>query len=682
MGVIVNLTPGEDANQNAVAALSYRINGSGPYLQGLPLARVNATRFVGSLFWLSPGTSYDVRVTFSDPDGAPLNGTSVNGSASTRVESSVPAPTKSYYVTSAGSGTTCSLGSPCSLSTALNQGQSGQEIVLRGGVYYRGAMSLPRSGVAGTPIVIRSYPGETAIIDGGDPHLVVANGQRLYPYQSLADLQSLAWGIPGFYASGTAVYVRLAGNANPTGATMIVSRFNNAFMVEQDYIYFVNLTFRYYGQGSYAKALYFNNASDNLVQGCTFAVNDLGVGLKRDSHRNVIQDNVFYDTDFNWPWEAVKSGSALETGGLRLYDPMTGRGTIIRRNTFHDYFDGLGVCPAATADVTNETDVYGNLVYNVGDDGLETDGQCSNVRIWRNTFHDVLMGISLAPVYVGPVYAIRNVVYRTGVGNNTYSGSAFKFNSGYDQSGPMYLFHNTSDAALPGNSGLDIKAPGSWTSIVARNNIWSGTDYAVSNANPGQPLDLDYDDLFTTLAGELAWWSNLPDRHLNTLSELQTATGLELHGLNAVPGFINAASGNYALSTASPLIDQGLIIPGINDDYVGARPDIGAYELSPSLTLSGTPADRALRLAWTVNTSLPPTSTWSLSYYSQTIGSALTLSGLISPTRAYTLTGLTNYTWYTVTLNALLNSTPFLTDTIELMPTDRLLYLSIIMRTP
>jgi hypothetical protein len=316
MGVIVNLTPDEDANQNAVAAVAYRVNGSGAYRQGLPLARVSATRFVGSLFWLSPGTSYDVRVTFSDPDGVPLNGTSVNSSASTRAEITIPAPTKSYYVISTGSGTTCNLASPCALSAALSQAQSGQEIVLRGGVYYQGEMSLPRSGAAGAPMVIRGYTGETAIMDGGDPatftwtaqgggvyratvnvgdpHLLIANGQRLYPYQSLSDLQNLAWDTPGFYATGTTVYVRLAGDANPNSAAMIVSRFNNAFTVEQNFIDFMNLTFRYYGQGSYAKALYFNNASDNLVQGCTFAVNDLGIGLKRDSHRNVIQDNTFW----------------------------------------------------------------------------------------------------------------------------------------------------------------------------------------------------------------------------------------------------------------------------------------------------------------------------------------------------------------------------------------------------
>jgi hypothetical protein len=613
MGVIVTLTEGEDTDQDAMALISCRVAGSGDYRHGLPLSRVSAGRFVGSLFSLSPGTSYDVRVSFSDPDGAPLNGVTVNGSAATRPEIALPAPSKSYHVTPTGGGSSCSAASPCSLTTALDQAQGGQEIVLHGGAYYQGGISLPRSGTAGAPIVIRGYQGETPVIDGADPatftwtaqgggvyrttvnvgnsHLVLADGQRLYPYQNLADLQGLAWGIPGFYAEGTTLHVRLAGDADPNTRSMRVSRFNSAFTIEQSFIVLADMTFRHYGLGDYGKALYFNNASDNLVKGCTFAVNDLGIGLKRDSHRNVFQDNSFYDTDFAWPWDAVKEGSALETGGIRMYDPMTGRGTVIRRNTFHDYFDGFGVCPGVTAALSNETDVYENLVYNAGDDGMETDGQCSNVRIWDNTFHDVLVGISLAPVYTGPVYAVRNLVYRTGAGNSDYPGSPFKFNSGYDPSGQIYLFHNTADAVLPGSSGLDIKSPGRWKEVYGRNNIWSGTDYAISNANPGQPLDLDHDDLYTTRAGELAWWEDLSDRHLNSLTELQAATGQELHGLNAAPGFYDAAAGNYTLGSASPLIDQGVIIPGINDGYSGAAPDIGAYESIPAGPINGTCGD-------------------------------------------------------------------------------------------
>jgi hypothetical protein len=608
MGVIVTIGAADDPDGDATAAIVYRA-GSQAYQAGFPLSRVDDTRFVGSLFWLEPGTTYDMCITFSDPDGGPLDGVMVTASGATRSEITIPSPVHSYYVAPNGSGTACSLAAPCSLTEGLSQAQAGEEVILRDGVYSQGEIDLPCSGAAGAPIVIRGYDGETAILDGADPatftwtaqgggvyrttinvadpHLVTADGQRLLPYQSLSDLQNLIWGVPGFYASGKTVYVRLAGDADPNDVSMAVSRYNYAFYVEQDSIYFIDLTFRHYGQGSWAKAIYFNNANDNLVQGCTFAINDLGIGIKRASHRNVIQDNEFYDTIFDWPWDAFYAGIALSGGGITFYDPATGRGNVIRRNTFHDYFDGFGACPSWTAGVTNETDVYENLVYRAGDDGVETDGRCSNVRIWSNTFHDVLMGISLAPTYTGPTYAIRNLIYRTGVGNNDYTGSPFKFNSGYGQSGPMYLFHNTADAVLLGNNGLYIKAPGTWELIYARNNVWAGTDYAINNYNTSQPVDLDYDDLCTTNPDEFVYWGTGPDRHMHDLATFQSLTGQEPHGLDVAPGFADAANGDYTLDPTSDLVDAGGIIPGINDQglhaYQGLAPDIGAYEYVPCI---------------------------------------------------------------------------------------------------
>ena len=616
MGVVIALGPADDPDGDATASIEYRVSGSGPYRPGFPLSRVSSSRFVGSLFWLDPNTTYDVRATFNDPDGA-LHGVSVTASAATRDEITIPAPNHSYYVSPAGSGMACSLASPCSLSQGLSQSQPGDEILLRGGVYYQGDLSPSRSGAPGAPIVIRGYPGETAVLDGADPgsdsfswtadaggvyhtivnvagtHLVTANGERLFPYDNLIDLQNLSRdNAPGFYTNGPTLYVHLAGDADPNGAAMVISRYGNAFTVEQNYIYFLDLTFRHYGQGDYPKVIYFDGASDNLVQGCTFAANDLGIGLKRASHRNVIQDNEFYDTLFDWPWVDIKEVGGLEDGGVAFYDPATGRGNVIRRNTFHDDFDGLSICPSYTAATTHETDVYENLIFNMGDDGLETDGQCSNVRIWGNTFHDVLMGISLAPAYDGPVYAIRNLIYRTGVGNNSYSGSPFKFNSGYGTSGPMYLFHNTADAALPGNNGLYIKAPGTWDLIYARNNIWAGTDYALENYNTGQPVDLDYDDMWNGGGGDLVRWDST---NYATLAAFSIATGQEPHGLDVQPGFADAVGGDFTLAPTSNLIDAGQVIPGINDDYVGEAPDIGAYEYPGyGFTLDATPSLRAI----------------------------------------------------------------------------------------
>lgn len=598
IGVTVDLAAGEDPDENAAAATQYRVHGGGTLWQtGHPLSRVDSLRFSGSIFYLDPSTEYDVRVTFDDPGGV-LHGTSLELVGATRSEVNVPDPVANYYASPDGSGSDCTAGNPCSLGEAMGQAQPGDAVVMREGVYMTGGITPPRSGLSGAPIIIQAYPGEVPILDGGDPgaftwtpsgngiyettlntggtHLVMIDGERIYPYQALDDLQNLIWSLDGFYCDGTGLSVKLSDGSSPASHSVVISRFNHAFYVDgRHHLVFDGLTFRHYGCGSYAKAIYLNNANDNIIQNCTFTVNDLGVGIKRTSHRNMIQNCMFSDTIFDWPWDAVKSGAQLETGGIRFYSPCDGRGTIIRYNTFFDYFDGFGVCPENTGDATNETDVYGNIAYDIGDDCIETDGTCANVRIWENTFSNCLVGISLAPVYDGPVYAIRNLMAGTGAGNNNYPGSPFKFNSGYDQSGPMYLYHNTSDAVLPGSHGLDIKAPGTWDMITARNNIWRGTDYGMRNYNTSNPIDLDYNCISTSGGPTLVRWDGV---NYTTLADFTAATGQEPHGFDTMPVFSDPDNLDYSLVPGSALIDAGVIIPGINDAYSGNGPDVGAFE--------------------------------------------------------------------------------------------------------
>ena len=97
--------------------------------------------------------------------------------------------------------------------------------------------------------------------------------------------------------------------------------------------------------------------------------------------------------------------------------------------------------------------------------------------------------------------------------------------------------------------------------------------------------------------------------------------------------------------------------------------------------LHGAPADEAIRLTWAVDGALPATATWRIDYYSQTVPAVVSHTGIASATRAYTLTELTNYAWYTVTLSTV-DTTPILSDTVRVMPTDRLVYLPLVFRSP
>jgi hypothetical protein len=82
---------------------------------------------------------------------------------------------------------------------------------------------------------------------------------------------------------------------------------------------------------------------------------------------------------------------------------------------------------------------------------------------------------------------------------------------------------------------------------------------------------------------------------MHDLVTFQTLTGQEPNGLDAEPGFTDATSADYTLAPTSDLINGGVLIPGINNDFVGTAPDIGAFEYQGyGFTLSPTPPSRAI----------------------------------------------------------------------------------------
>jgi hypothetical protein len=592
-----------DTNRNATAALEWRQGGA--FLPGQALVRIDATHFAGSLFGLQPGTAYEVRVTLADPDGVSGPSTAT-APLSTRADN-LPEPTlRTLYVAPSGNDSNPGTdpGAPLrTIQRAADLAQAGDLVVIRPGVY-RESVNLPRSGSASQPIVFRGDAG--AILDGADAAIaagvswtpagggaysralgfatghVVSEAGRLFRYGSLAALQAMGAGAPGgFFFDGSTLFVRFQDQSPPSAHTLQVARLEDGFLVDsRSQIRIEGLEIRHYGAGDYGKGVYLRYASDCVVRWCRIhEVGAAGVWAK-GGDRHLIEDNEIWDTSiFGWPWDFTK-GSSAENNAVVLTNEV-GQGTVIRRNTVHGQFNGIAPCgdTPPVSGVTNETDVYDNLLFQHTDDGFEPEGYCANVRLWGNTLREVHMAFAVAPAGTGPLWILRNVA--SGIGNTRtsqqdgYTASAIKINSGYPTPvGPLLVFHNTFTTDAPATDAVALLNPGFSSLIRVRNNVIAGTRYSLYKVNPAS-WDGNGDLLYTSDGTRFVSWEGT--RYAN-LGAFRAGTGQEPNGLSAPPQFVAPAVGDFTPALGSPLIDAGLVLPGINDGYLGLAPDVGAIE--------------------------------------------------------------------------------------------------------
>jgi len=612
-GIVVTVS-GDD-NRNASVSLDWQPPGGSAFIPAHPAIRIDDTHFVGSLFGLDPGTSSLARITLSDPDG--VTGVSVAELFIDTRSDSFPEPSlRALYVSTTGSDLRPGTDPLLPLRTiqrAADLSQPGDLISIEPGIYHE-TVDVTIPGTAAQPIVFRgAAPG--VILDGADPavlagvswtaagngvysrvlgfptgHVVTDQG-RLFRYEGIPDLGSLGAGAPGgFYFDGTTLFVKNTDGSSPATRQMHVAALEDGFYVNgRSHIRIENLEIRHYGSGDYGKGVYLRYSSDCAVRSSRIhEIGSTGVWIK-GGERNTVEDNEFWDTSiFDWPWPFTK-GSSAENNAVALTD-NPGRGNVIRRNTIRGTFNGIGPCGSSPPPTgfTTETDVYDNVFLEHTDDAIEPEGYCSNVRLWSNHIEDSHMAFAVAPAAPGPTWIVRNVAFNFGNTRTSqidgYTASALKINSGYSTPiGPLFLYHNTFLTEALGTDALALLNPGESSYMVSRNNVFTGTQYALYKVNPVM-LDFDWDDLHTTDPARFVKWEGI---NYNDLPALQSATGQEINGLAAPPLLTDPTGGDFAPLVGSELVDRGLVLPGINDDFQGTSPDIGAIEFGTPLFADG-----------------------------------------------------------------------------------------------
>jgi hypothetical protein len=583
-----------DANRNATVEVRFRKVGTEAWRPALPLLRIGGERiyrerenmrhtvpegFAGSILNLEPGTKYECELTLKDPDG--LTGqTQQRVTVATRTE---PQPYQggrvlhvypadhegpkiepsfiglkaAYYGEGRGDWT----------AVRMNKAQPGDTILVHAGLYrperlnyvdplsapFTGSWSLSLKGTAEKPITIKGAGDGEAIFDGAGNH-------------KLFDV-----------------------------------------MATQHHI-FEGLTFRNTEVAMFAGEKEVMGAVALTVRNCRFE--DIGVAVwteNADSRDFLITDNLFLGREdqmrlIGWNQLGQRTAGIYPSHQLRSFFAIKvyGPGHVIAHNAVAYFHDAICISTYGPPDADPEKrassiDIYNNDIHLTNDDFIESDGGAHNIRVYGNRgVNAAHNGLSAQPIFGGPVYFFRNVLYQVP------AGGAFKFNA---KPAGILAYQNTLI--------VEQTATDPYSNAHFRNNLFLGRDTpnrgVMTWANATADYSSDYNGYrpnrgvaaqYKWLApgsGKTAYEAKDTDwRSFGTLAEVQKATGQEAHGIevdfdvfeNLTPPdaaqryhVYHAMDLNFKLNPKGKAVDAGVLLPTINDDFTGRAPDLGAVEV-------------------------------------------------------------------------------------------------------
>ena len=584
-----------DGNRNATVEVSYRL--SGPALsawkEGLPLLRMGGERifrapytvpdrFAGSILDLEPDTEYDVRLTMKDPDG-------VSGQAVQTIRVRTRGEPKAA---------------------------TGGRVLHVYPLSWRGAKEEPSftglmaayagAGTGDWNVVFQNKvgPGDVILVHAG-----------LYKGDRRNYVDPLSTTFDGAYlltAKGTPerpIVIRAAGDGE------VIFDGDGAFrlfdVMGADYNIFEGLTIRNTEVAFWAGVKDVAGARGLTVRNCR--IENVGVGVTTQyagSKDFYIADNIFLGRDdrnrvLGWANPGLYGAHPINSYyAIKVY----GSGHVIAHNSVAFFHDGISVCTHGVPEPEQELkavaiDIYNNDIHVTGDDFIEADGGVHNIRVMRNRgVNAAHTGLSAQPIFGGPAYYIRNVVYNTPV--------ALKF---INPAG-VIVYHNTiiaenrtaqrlSNAHFRNNLFLGTDAPVG-ISVMGSHTVYSTYDY--NGYRPNRGAEFQYTWLGPK-PGVRVDYEIAPNQaqRFRTLAELTAATGQETHGIevdydifeslrppalpdSSKPGKpYDAVDLNFRLKPGSKAVDAGVRLPNVNDGFAGKAPDLGAYEVGQPAPIYG-----------------------------------------------------------------------------------------------
>ena len=586
-----------DDNRNASATVSFRRKGDSAWNEGLPLLRLQRERivhlnqidftapnmFAGSIFELESATCYECRFILSDPDG-------VAGETTKIVEVTTRSEPKSYDG-----------GRILHVYPPDYEGEKKEP-------FFTGIMEAyygSGNGLWGTLKIVK--PGDTILVHAG-----------VYKSDRLKYCEPLGLHFHGYYyftQDGTPekpIVIKGAGD----GEAIIdgAGSYRIFDVMFADYTYIEGLTFRNADVAVYAGVRYGDGCDGLTVRNCRMENVGCGVLAQYGESRNhYIADNVILGRDdrsrlrgWTGMWDNLGELSRLDSF---IGIDINGQGHVVCHNFIAYFHDAIDITEQGAPEPGKRkcvsVDIHNNDIYHMADDFIEADCSVHNIRVFNNRgFNAAQHGLSAQPIYGGPAYFIRNIVY------HVPPGGAFKYN--IYPSGVL-AYHNTLIAEWTTSSPF--------SNVHLRNNLLLGIDVperpvlGVTTYTSYTTFDYNGYRYNRNSENQFRWCSpgegKLRDNDLSenplrglyaTLEEFSKATGREKHGTvvdydifksvtmpdkDNPPALYRSEDFDFSLNPGTPAVDSGCILPNINDGFSGKAPDLGALEIGQKLPVYG-----------------------------------------------------------------------------------------------
>ena len=578
-----------DDNRNATVEVSFRLVGAGAWKAAQPLLRIGEEKvwrakefleywtpkmFAGSIFGLESGQRYECRFIMSDPDG-------VEGNTTKIVE--------------------------CTTRT-IPQSFAGGRVLHVYPPYYEG----PREEPSFTGLLEAYYgpglgdwdvvhcrpvePGATILVHAGlykadrrdyvNPHQIPFFGSYVLTRDGTAEKP---------------ITIKAAGDGE------VIFDGDNVFklfdVMAADHHIFEGITVRNAEIAFYAGIKDQLGCSDLTVRNCR--IEDVGIGIHTEwagSKNFYIADNVMIGRDDHYRlngWSNMKTyGSSPVNSyyGVKVY----GQAHVICHNKMSFFHDGICISTYGIPEESQDLkcvsiDIYNNDVFLSVDDFIESDGGVHNIRVMNNRgFNAAHHGLSAQPMFGGPVYFIKNIVYNVPFGGAIKTGGA--------NPAGVLIYNNTFIAENADAVGI--------SNVHYRNNLFFGSNHPNKFLNRLESYTVystsDYNGYQKGRDKALLSWgfpkngmrdyTERPEsREYNDLKALNKDSGLEKHGIlldqnifekMILPDFHKPhavyfpESVDFRLRSNSAAIDAGILLPNINDGFTGAAPDLGAIEFN------------------------------------------------------------------------------------------------------